>query len=154
MSTPENQSTETALAPTDLWSHVDHLFDDLTGSWFPAIGPFAPNETTGLLAARADVADRGDAYELRADVPGIPKEKIDLRVNGSRVQLSARIETTTEENGKSYLRRERTVQGFERAFELPEPIVEEKVAATYQDGVLTVTLPKAHPASERQIPIA
>ena len=158
----DEPSEATSLSTTDLWTQMDRIFDDLRDELFGTFGP-TPARRGGrgadpwaspYLPALTDVEDTGTAYELHANVPGIPKERIDVRVHGNIVQIRAESETTQRENERTFVRRERVYRGFQRVFHLPEPVVGEKVEAKYQDGVLTVTVPKAHPLAERKVPVS
>ena len=158
----DRPSEATNLSTTDLWTQMDRIFDDLRDELFGTFGPTPTRpgvhvldpSATPYLPAVTDVVDQGAAYELNANVPGIPKERIDVRVHGNVVQIRAEAETTRRESERTYVRRERVYRGFHRVFHLPEPVVEEKVEAKYQDGVLTVTVPKAHPIAERKVPVS
>lgn len=122
-----------------------------------APGPFAaladPREPSPVPAL-SDVEDTGAAYEIRADLPGVPKEKIEVRVHGDVVEFGAETEAVDESTHKNYLRRERTCRGFHRAVRLPEPVVGEKVEARYVNGTLQISVPKAHPSADRTVPVA
>ncbi|TYL39459.1 heat-shock protein Hsp20 [Natronococcus pandeyae] len=93
-----------------------------------------------------DVADRGEEYVVTADLPGYDTDDIDLTLAEGTLRLEAhragKTETeTTDESGR-YLRRERTRQSVNRRIRLPDPVEEESVSAGYENGVLTVRLPK------------
>jgi HSP20 family protein len=95
-----------------------------------------------------DVADRGEEYVVTVDLPGYDTADIDLtiaegtlRIEGERADESA-LETADETGRGRYLRRERTRQSVNRRIRLPEPVEEESVSASYDNGVLTVRLPK------------
>jgi HSP20 family protein len=150
-----DRSTEIAQPPTeDLWSQMDRMFrnferDFLSTFRRPDVG--ASPMGVPALPALADVADRGDVYEIAADLPGVSKDRIDVRVSGNLVQIRAETDLSKEEKNKNFLRRERQYSGFQRLIELPEQVDSEGVKARYQDGVLTVTVPKANPIQERKV---
>ncbi len=145
-------------APANPWVHFDSLFDDLHGQLFFPFGQVFTGESggQGFLPALTDIEDKGKHYEVRTELPGVPKEKIDVRVSGNTLVIHAEsdTETETESKEKNYVRRERTYQGFHRSFELPENVLSDKVEARYQDGVLAVTVPKANPVSERKVSVS
>jgi HSP20 family protein len=144
-------------APEDIWSHMDRLFRNFERDILGAFRGPAPTGTAGMpvpaLPALADVADKGDAYEISADLPGIPKEKIDVRVAGNLVQIRAENDLQKEEKDKNFLRRERYYSGFQRLIELPEQVEGEGVKARYENGVLTITVPKANPVQEKKVSV-
>jgi HSP20 family protein len=104
--------------------------------------------------ADVDVAEYDDELVVMVDLPGYDREQIDVRAADGRVTITAeRAETTRaeapdgeDETGR-YLRRERRQESVTRTVELPLAVVEAEASATYQHGVLTVTLPKADGAA-------
>lgn len=90
-----------------------------------------------------DLADHNESFEVTADLPGYDREDIDLSVADRTLRISAERDESTEEGEGNYLRRERRRQSLSRSLSLPEDVEEEEASATYRNGVLTVTLPKA-----------
>lgn len=92
----------------------------------------------------ADITDCGSYYLLEAELPGFQKENMDLEIKDGILTISAVREEQKEEQQESgkYLCRERRMGRFYRSFRLTG-IQEDAVSATYEDGVLTMTLPKA-----------
>ena len=71
--------------------------------------------------ARIDVTERNDAYEVRADLPGAAKDDIAVEIEGSRVSVSAKVDTKSErKDGDKLIYSERTYESYSRAFELPQ----------------------------------
>lgn len=107
------------------------------------------------LKMRIDVTENDKAYVVKADVPGVKKEDIDVRVEGNMVQIEARTksEKETRGDGDKVLRSERCYGTISRSFSLGQDIDAGKVQANYADGVLTLQLPKAAPADSRRITI-
>ncbi|WP_254864546.1 Hsp20/alpha crystallin family protein [Halovivax gelatinilyticus] len=92
--------------------------------------------------AGVDVADTGEEYVVTADLPGYETDDIDLRLIDGALKLEAsRDAAETHEEG-DYIRRERTQHTVSRRVRLPDPVDEEGIGASYNNGVLTVTLPK------------
>ncbi|AEH35797.1 Hsp20/alpha crystallin family protein [Halopiger xanaduensis] len=89
-----------------------------------------------------DVADTGDEYVVTADLPGYDTDDIDLTLSEGTLRLEANREDEREYAEGEYLRRERTRKTANRRIRLPEPVEEDGVSAGYEDGVLTVRLPK------------
>ena len=116
--TSEIQKPESQANP---WSDLDRTFDAMQRRFAESFGilPFGPFESEpGFRAPRTDVTDTGTAYKVVAEIPGIPKEKLDIRVRGATVEIRAEHEAEKEEKEERYLRRERTYSGYYRAFEL------------------------------------
>jgi HSP20 family molecular chaperone IbpA len=99
-------------------------------------------------AAPTDVVDTGRAYQIKAEVPGIAKDQIQIRVKGNFVEISGENKTEKTEDSAGYLQQERTYTGFHRAFELPEQVVADKAKAQVVNGVLELELPKVTPTPE------
>lgn len=139
------------------WARVDHLFDRLSRELLPSFGPgeggWPALDSDSFAPARADVEEKSDSYVVRADLPGVPKDKIDVRVQGNLVTISAENTVETADESKAWLRRERNYVGFRRFIELPEPVLADKVQAQYTDGVLHLTVPKAHPVTEQKVTV-
>jgi HSP20 family protein len=107
-------------------------------------------EARDMRMALYELADRGDKFELQVEVPGIEKEKIDVKATKYSIEISGKHSEKTEEKtkgkGKRYLYTERLYRSFYRNVSLPEEIVPSKVAAAkVENGVLKVDLPKKTP---------
>ncbi|OIB55317.1 Hsp20/alpha crystallin family protein [Natrialba sp. SSL1] len=90
-----------------------------------------------------DVADRHDEYVVTADLPGYDVEDIDLTLTDGTLRLEATRADEQEEHVEGrYLRRERTRKSANRQIRLPDPVDEDAIDAGYENGVLTVRLPK------------
>ncbi|EQD46370.1 Heat shock protein Hsp20 domain protein [mine drainage metagenome] len=146
-------TTEIANRPTtDLWSQIDRAFDDLHYHFLDAFGGTPSRSIRGEMpearAARVDVVDTGNAYRIVAEVPGIPKENLDLKVRGSTVEIRGQLEQVKESNDTEYLHRERFYNGFYRRLDLPEEVVGTEAKAKMNHGLLELELPKVHPMPE------
>ncbi|WP_418280569.1 archaeal heat shock protein Hsp14 [Halorubrum sp. DTA98] len=109
--------------------------------------PFAGDRMWGrdLRSADVDVADYDDEFVVMADLPGYDREDIDVRAEGGHLTISADRDTVDEGGDERYLRRERRHESVTRSIDLPAAVIEQEASATYQNGVLTVTLPKESP---------
>jgi HSP20 family protein len=98
-----------------------------------------------------DVADEGDSFVLTADLPGFERDDIDVEVHERTLRIDAthqsEREEEHEEDGK-YVQRERSKRSLSRSVTLPEDVDEDDASASFENGVLTVTLPKSHAAEE------
>jgi HSP20 family protein len=160
----------TAIAPTDwadAWAPFDRWFDTLHGEFFDAFGlaprtwffaaPATGSTEPHPLSPRTDVVDTGSAYQLSVEVPGIPKEQLDIRVKGPSVEIRGSHGQREESKRDGVLHRERSYLGFYRAVTLPEPVLASEAKAHVTDGVLVLELPKEHPVAEPQevkVPVA
>jgi HSP20 family protein len=102
-------------------------------------------EARDMRMALFELADRGDKFELQVEVPGIEKEKIDVKATKYSIEISGKHSEKTEEKGERYLYTEMRYKSLYRNVPLPEEIVPSKVAAKVENGVLKVDLPKKTP---------
>lgn len=134
-----------------LQNEIDQVFNRL----FPTSeGNNDRNEsTTRMWAPRTDMVETADNYEIRLDLPGLSKD--DLKINMQERQLTVSGERRHEARNEDdeYVRVERAFGHFHRSFTLPQSIQENNIEASYQDGVLTITVPKAEESKPRQIEI-
>lgn len=89
-----------------------------------------------------NVIEKEDKYLVEVAAPGMKKEHFDVQVENGLLRIKAEAEHKKEEEEENYMRREFSYQSFERSFVLPEHIDSEAMEANYEDGVLTVSLPK------------
>lgn len=101
-------------------------------------------ELLGGMDIRLDIVEKDDVYRVRADLPGVKKEDINVRVDGNIVQIDAEVnrEKETKGNGDKIVRSERYHGAVSRTFSLADDVDESKVVAKYSDGVLSLELPK------------
>lgn len=137
-------------------------FTPLFGDWmddfwnragaFPAMPRYA--EMPSVERALMDVVDKGEHFEVKVDMPGVKKEDIEVSIEGSRVAIRAETQATKEEKeGEKVLHTERFVAMYARSFELPAEVTEAGAEARYEDGVLTLTLPKRAPLASKKLTI-
>jgi HSP20 family protein len=101
-----------------------------------------------------DVYETEDALKLKADVPDVKIEDIDVRVENQTLSIRGQRKFEKEENIKGHHRIERSYGEFVRSFAVPSTVDTEKVQADYKNGVLTITLPKKETAKPRQVKVA
>ncbi len=123
-------------------------FDRLFGTTFgvPTLTPWSP---------AVDVRESDDDFVVTAELPGLAKDTVDITIENGVLSLSGEKKEEREEgkadSGRYVL--ERRYGRFQRSFSLPRGVDAENVSATFSDGILTVTLPKAATAKPRQIKI-
>jgi HSP20 family protein len=100
-----------------------------------------------------DILETEDAVTLKADLPDINTEDLDIRVEDGTLTLKGQRKFVRDENVKGYHRIERSYGEFIRTFAVPNTVETDKVAAEYKNGVLTVTLPKKETAKPRQVKV-
>jgi HSP20 family protein len=89
-----------------------------------------------------DMVDKGERYELSLEVPGIPKEKIDIKATQNHLEVSGQQEKKTEEKGRNYVYNERSYRTFSRSIPIPEEVIPSKIDAKMENGILHIALPK------------
>ena len=98
-------------------------------------------------------AEGGDTVVVKAELPGVDRENLEVESVGSRLMVAGKREIPTPEGEFRYHRRERNGGEFRRVFRLPFEVDRDKATATYSDGVLTIRLEKAESAKPRQIAV-
>ncbi|MGC3991310.1 MAG: Hsp20/alpha crystallin family protein [Chthoniobacteraceae bacterium] len=130
---------------SNLRDQLDRLFDHS----FPALTP----ETFGAWTPALDVYQDKENVSVQVELPGLKKEDIEISLHDGVLTISGERKTEANEQSGQTLRSERFVGQFQRRVSLPTPVAGDKVSATYKDGVLTVTLPKAEEAKPKQIEV-
>lgn len=137
---------------SDPFGDLERLFDRMSQQ-FGGL-----EHSLGSGSVPVDIREEDDKFVLRADLPGIDPADIDLQVSdGRRVDISAEREEAVEaderdERGR-FVTQERTIETFERTVSLPEAVDESATEAAYENGVLTVTLPKRSVEESTDIPV-
>ncbi len=106
---------------------------------------FSGSNTLGGF--KTDIKDNGDAIVLEADLPGVKKEDIHIDIDGNYLSITAQRSTSREDKDSAgnYLRCERSYGSFSRSFDI-SGIKSEEISAAYENGVLTLTMPKREKA--------
>lgn len=118
-------------------------------SIFPTFKTFSPFEWfdkwTDTRLPLCDVVDKGDRYEITMEIPGIDKDKVDVKATKNSVRISGVQSEKTKEKGKNYVYSERSYKSFHRQIPFPQEILPSKITAKVNNGVLEVDLPKRTP---------
>ena len=126
----------TMIPFTHMSRSFNDLFDEMERSMFPA------QQQGRLPAFRTDIRDAGDHYLLEADLPGFQKGDIDLHLEDGVLTITAKHQETSEQKQEGkYICRERRVGSYARSFDM-SGIQEDAISAAYENGVLTLKLPK------------
>jgi HSP20 family protein len=142
---------------------VDRLFEDFQlGSWRSPFGrsvfdvqPFWRGEISWGKAPAVDIVDKGNTYEITAELPGMDESNIDVKFADGTLTIKGEKRDEKEEKKKEYCLSERRYGSFQRSFGVPDGVDADKIEANFKNGVLTVTLPKTPQAqrSEKKIAI-
>jgi HSP20 family protein len=135
---------------------LDPMFsDNFESALRRFFAPVAFDPDTPALKMRIDVCEKDNSYEVKADIPGVSKEDISVRIDGNVVQIDAEVkrENETKGNGDRVLRSERFYGNVSRTFSLGQDVDDTKAEAKYADGVLTLELPKKATAASRKLTV-
>lgn len=100
-----------------------------------------------------DMYETKDDVVIKTDLPGLKPEEVDITVSGDMVTIRGEKKEEEEEKTKTYLRRERRYERYARSVSLPAAVKADKAEAKFEDGALTLTLPKAEEAKPKTIKI-
>lgn len=136
-------------------TRFDEAFDDLLRGFFVRpVGLEGGAAQPQVAQFRVDVSESENAYTLRAEIPGVKKEDINISIDGDQVAISAEVKNEKEvKDGERVLRSERYYGKVHRAFQLGQTIDQDACAAKYNDGILELTLPKKAATSAKRISI-
>ncbi|MFN7085093.1 MAG: Hsp20/alpha crystallin family protein [Burkholderiales bacterium] len=131
---------------------IDEAFDDLFRGFF--VRPISFEGPGTAAQFRVDVSENDKAYTLRAELPGVKKDDINITIDGDQVAISAEVKKEKDvKEGERVLRSERYYGKVYRGFTLDQPVDEAGAGARYVDGVLELTLPKKAAAAAKRITI-
>ncbi|HXO41454.1 MAG TPA: Hsp20/alpha crystallin family protein [Thermoanaerobaculia bacterium] len=136
--TPSQQ----AVAAQPLFRLFDTFFNDAgedltTRTWTPPV----------------DIQETDDAYRIHAELPGMTKDDIQITLENNVLRLSGERKFEKDTKQENYHRIERTYGAFSRSFALPTQVSSDKVEAKFENGVLSIVVPKAEQAKPRRISI-
>lgn len=132
----------------DLISKLRWDFGSLLSPWDETRMPVRKMMEKNYIAV--DMKDEGDHFAVKANLPGIPKEDIELEVEDDYLTISAKGGEEKEEKDEDYLLKERSSYQTSRSLRIPEEIVQDKVKATMDDGILKINLPKENPKPKKK----
>lgn len=127
---------------------MDRLFEE--SFVHPRTGWLAP---FGAETLAVDMYQTNDAVVVKAAIPGVKPEDIDINVTGDVLTIKGETKTEEEVKEENYFRRERRYGAFSRSLSIPVPVVAEKATAEFENGVLTLTLPKAEEVKPKAIKV-
>lgn len=128
---------------------MDRLFQDYPGRSWPEEEALAKD----IWNPPVDVFETKDSLVLKADLPQVNKEDVDISVDGNLLTIRGERKREKEINEKDYYRMERSYGTFSRSFTLPGTVNAEKIEASFEGGVLSVTLPKKEESKPKQIKV-
>jgi HSP20 family protein len=128
----------------NFWDTSKRVGGEMKARTRTAISPAMPS---------VDLEDKGKLFELTVDLPGFKKENVQIELTDDSVTVSAKRSAREDEEGKNFVRRERSSQMFYRKISLPEEIFSDEASAKLEDGVLEVSLPKRVPKESKKLTV-
>ncbi len=159
------QSSAKAATPApmqrgvDVWhglhDEVDRMFERFShGFGFPslrrAFDAPALEPSFGTLNPAVDVSEDDKAYRISAELPGMSEKDLDVTLSENAITIKGEKREDKEEKQKDYHLTERRYGSIQRTFALPPSVDRDKIAANFEKGVLTLTLPKTADAVQQQ----
>ncbi|WP_347469543.1 Hsp20/alpha crystallin family protein [Burkholderia stagnalis] len=133
---------------------MEPVSDLFQGLFRPLRGLSLPDEPE-FASMKIDVTENDSAYLVKAELPGVAKNDIEVQVTGRTVSINAKVERSKEQKeGERVIRRERYSGAISRSFSLADEVDEATATATYQDGILSLTLPKKAPVGQKKLTIS
>lgn len=133
---------------------VDRLFDDFGNGWLKPLSrrPFnvAPSfgRQSDWKVPAVDIVENDGAFEVTAEVPGLDAKGLEVTLRNGNLVIKGQKQEETNEEAKDYHLHERHFGSFERAFALPDGVDADKIEASFDKGILKVTLPKTASAQK------
>lgn len=146
---------------SNLRRQIDHLFEDFDrfspfGSMMGRnafnfgnmMEPFGRGAAGGINMPAVDIVDQEQAILITAELPGMDEQNIELKLCNGNLMLKGEKKSEREESGKGRYLSERSYGSFQRSFALPDSVDADKIEASFDRGVLTITLPKRPEAQQ------
>jgi HSP20 family protein len=134
----------------NLQREIDRVFD----SFFPSQHTDEPEESTkAVWAPRVDLSETEDNYRIELDIPGMTRDDITISYQDNQLAISGERREEARDEDNEYVRVERSFGHFYRAFRLPKTVNADEIEAAYDNGVLTINVPKAEESKPHRIEI-
>lgn len=139
--------------PYEWFEELDRWFDDLREGFFGnRLRGLVPWTDTALRVREppVEMVDGGREFVVKAELPGVAKEDVDLNVTPDGIEIAAKTDREREEKEKDYYYTERTYSALHRVLPFPAEVLPDQAEASLKDGVLEVRVPKKEPTPERK----
>ncbi|HVN97812.1 MAG TPA: Hsp20/alpha crystallin family protein [Syntrophorhabdaceae bacterium] len=145
----KRESGRSLSAPWDL----DRWFDDFFWKPFPIVGFPRPRALMEEISPSVDMYEEGGEIVLKAELPGMKKEDIDVKPMDSMITISGEKEKKEEVKKKDYYKWECSYGSFKRSFGLPAQVQSDKIKTKYRDGILEIRMPKTEEAKKKEVKV-
>ncbi len=133
---------------TSLQDQMDQLMTQVFGS-----DVRMPESSPSLMTLPVDVRQTDTEFIVEASIPGFKPEDVEITVDNGVLTIEGEMQEEKEEKKGEYVRRERRRGSFSRTLQLPSEVREEDVRATFENGILTVELPRQEKAHPKRVPV-
>lgn len=126
------------------WSN---WLDDVFNRDLPSV--FTSSFNTGITLPKVNIKETADAYMVEMAVPGLKKSDFQIDLDNQVLSISSETKEESEQKEENYTRQEFGYSSFKRTFSLPETVDEDKINARYNEGILSIHLPKKEEAKQK-----
>lgn len=125
-------------------------------SFFDDMAPYTwlrenSKKTRDAWSPSSDISEDENEYLVKMDLPGMDKSDINVSMHDNRLIITGQKKSETVEEKKNFIRRERNEGNFYRSFTLADPVSDDNIKASFRDGVLKITVPKAESIKPRPV---
>ncbi|MEP5254092.1 MAG: Hsp20/alpha crystallin family protein [Winogradskyella arenosi] len=148
ISVPKNGTLSNSNSNSN-FSTLSHWLDDIFNRDFPSV--LTSNFNTGMTLPQVNIKETADAFIVDMAVPGLKKSDFQIDLDNDLLSISTETKEENEHKDANYTRREFGYASFKRSFNLPESIDEDAINARYEDGILSILLPKKEEAKQKPV---
>ncbi|AUS07359.1 Hsp20/alpha crystallin family protein [Pseudotamlana carrageenivorans] len=151
VSVPKNGSLANTNSNSNLpsWSGWSNWLDDVFNRELPSV--FTSNFNAGISLPKVNIKETADAFVVEMAVPGLKKSDFKIDIDNQTLSISSEVKEEKEHQGYNYNRREFGYSSFKRTFNFPESVNDEKINANYDNGILSIELPKKEEAKQKPV---
>ena len=142
-----------AIVRWDPWRDLLSMHDRVNRMLADAPARWGSDEDFGAWAPPVDIFEKGDSLVIRAEMPGVDRNDIDVRIENGVLMLKGERKHEEDVQERNAYRMERSYGSFTRSFGLPTTVDASKISAHLKDGVLELMLPKAEEAKPKRVTI-
>ncbi|GGZ81308.1 Hsp20/alpha crystallin family protein [Algibacter mikhailovii] len=126
---------------------LSNWLDDIFNRDLPSV--FTSNFNTGITLPKVNIKESADDFTVEMTVPGLKKSDFQIDIDNQVLSISTETKEENEHKEEHYTRREFGYSSFKRTFTLPESVNDEKINASYNEGILSILLPKKEEAKQK-----
>jgi HSP20 family protein len=132
---------------------MDRFFDDMWRNAYGDRDRFESDTARPVLRPAMDVVENDDTLTIRMDLPGLSPDDVNIEIDDDVLTISAEREAPAEDEQERYYHRERVYGAFKRSLRLPDTLDADGAEATFNNGVLSLVLPKRPETQPRKIKV-